>query len=143
MIKNANKFRRTLRIWLTVGYPFQTWLDVQKDFKFGVKCVLKYGKTVLKPITIMSEPYHIFPGSPAFKSPEIFDINLKYTSFLQLERFFKKTKMSFFYNAINYDSKVFSQTSIRTLNMLLFLSTALTLLTTGSKFSLIKEKEKN
>ena len=143
LIKNANKFRRTLRIWLTVGYPFQTWLDVQKDFNFGVKCMLKYGKTVLKPITIMSEPYHIFPGSPAFKSPEIFDISLKYKSFLQLERFFKKAKMSFFYNAINYDSKKFSRTSIRTLNMLLFLSTALTLLTTGSKISLIKEREKN
>ena len=135
LIKNANLFRRTLRIWLTVGFPFQTRLDVQKDFNFGVKCMLKYGRTILKPITIMSEPYHIFPGSPAFESPKIFDINLKYNSFPQLERFFKQAKMSFFYNAINYDTKILSQTSIRTLNMLLFLSTALTLMTTGSKFS--------
>lgn len=97
--------------------------------------MLKYGRTILKPITIMSEPYHIFPGSPAFESPEMFDINLKYNSFPQLERFFKQTKMSFFYNAINYDTKILSRTSIRTLNMLLFLSTALTLMTTGSKFS--------
>jgi len=142
LIKNANLFQRTLRIWLTVGFPFQSRLDVQKDFNFAVKCMLKYGSTKLKPITIMNEPYHIFPGSPAYESPETFDINLKYNSFPQLLKFFKQTKMSFFYNAINYDTKIYSGTSIRTLNMLMFLSTILTLINTGSKSSEIKEKVK-
>jgi len=140
LIKNANLFQRTLRIWLTVGFPFQTRLDVQKDFNFAFKCMVKYGSTKLKPITIMNEPYHIFPGSPAYESPEAFDLNLKYNSFPQLLKFFKQTKMSFFYNAINYDTKIFSGTSIRTLNMLMFLSTILTLINTGSKSSEIKEK---
>ncbi|GAH43334.1 unnamed protein product [marine sediment metagenome] len=48
--------------------------------------------------------------------------------------------MSFFYNAINYDTKIYSGTSIRTLNMLMFLSTILTLINTGSKSSERKEK---
>jgi len=140
LIRNANLFRRTLRIWLTVGFPFQTRLDVQKDFNFALKCMYKYGKTKSKPIAIMNEPYHIFPGSPAYESPKSFGIKLDYDSFLQLKDLFKHTKMTFFYNAINYDTKVFSGATIRNLNKLLFLSTALTMITTGHK-SLEKKAE--
>jgi len=50
--------------------------------------------------------------------------------------------MSFFYNAINYKTKIFSETTIRNLNKLLFLSTALTMMTTGHK-SLEKKVEEN
>jgi radical SAM superfamily enzyme YgiQ (UPF0313 family) len=142
LIKNSNLFHRTLRIWLTVGFPFQTRLDVQKDFNFALKCMLKYGKTTLKPIAIMNEPYHIFPGSPAYESPKSFDINLNYNSFPQLNEFFKQTKMSFFYNAINYNTKIFSRGSIRTFNMLLSLSTLLTLITTGSNSPERQDKKK-
>jgi len=140
LIRNANLFRRTLRIWLTVGFPFQTRLDVQKDFNFAIKSVLKYGKTKSKPITIMNEPFHIFPGSPAYESPKSFEINLKYNSFPQLKEFFKQTKMSFFYNAINYDTKIFSSATISYFNKLLFLITALTMMTTGNKSPEKKEK---
>jgi len=133
LIKNANLFRRTLRIWLTIGFPFQTRLDVQKDFNFALKCMFKYGKTQSKPIAIMNEPYHIFPGSPAYESPEIFGIKLDFDSFPQLKDLFKHTKMSFFYNAINYRTKTFSGATIRNLNKLLFLSSALTMMTTGHK----------
>ncbi|MFX1375817.1 MAG: cobalamin-dependent protein [Promethearchaeota archaeon] len=133
LIRNANLFQRTLRIWLTIGFPFQTRLDAQKDFIFSLKCMFKYGKSISKPITLMNEPYHIFPGSPAFESPESFRIKLKYNSFPEVTDFFKRTKMSFFYNAINYDTEVFSGTSIRNANILLFLSSALNHITTGSK----------
>ena len=133
LIRNANKFRRTLRIWLTAGFPFQTRLDVLKDFNFAGKCMLKYGTTKSKPIAIMIEPYHIFPGSPAYESPENFGIKLDYDSFPQLKDLFKHAKMSFFYNAINYNTKIFSTATIRNLNKLLFLSTALTMITTGHK----------
>ena len=142
LIRNANLFQRTLRIWLTVGFPFQTRLDVQKDFNFAAKCTIKYGKTNSKPITIMNEPYHIFPSSPAYESPEIFGIKLNYNSFPQLKDFFKHTKMSFFYNAINYKTKIFSETTIRNLNKLLFLSTALTMMTTGHNSLEKKVEEK-
>jgi len=131
LIKNANLFKRTLRIWLTVGYPFQTRLDILKDFNFGMKCLLKYGTSNSKPITMMSEAYHIFPGSPAYEYPESFGITLNYNSFLPLVEAFKRTKMSHFYNLINYDKKNLSSNSIGYLNKLLFLSTAPMFLTTG------------
>ncbi|MFX0075471.1 MAG: cobalamin-dependent protein [Candidatus Hermodarchaeota archaeon] len=133
LIKNANLFRRTLRIWLTVGFPFQTRLDVQKDINFALKCMFKYGRTISKPIAIMNEPYHIFPGSPAFESPELFGIKLDYDTFPQLKALFQHTKMTFFYNAINYKTNIFSGSTIRNLNKLLFLGTALTMITTGHK----------
>jgi radical SAM superfamily enzyme YgiQ (UPF0313 family) len=134
LIKNANLFQRTLRIWLTIGFPFQTRFDVLKDFNFAIKCLLKYGKSNFKPITIMNEPYYIFPGSPAHESPEAFGIKLKYNSFLQIAEAFKRAKISFFYNVINYDKKHLSGASISNMNMLLSLSTAPMALTTGSKY---------
>lgn len=140
LIKNAILFQRTLRIWLTIGFPFQTRLDAQKDFNFALKCMFKYGKSKFKPITLMNELYHIFPGSPVFESPESFGIKLKYSSFPEVTEFFRRTRMSFFYNAINYETNVFTDKSIRNANMLLFLSGALTSITTGSK---LPEKKAN
>ena len=139
LIKNANIFNRILRIWLTVGYPFQTRLDILKDFNYGMKFLLKYGTSNSKPITMMSESYHIFPGSPAHEHPESFGITLKYNSFLSIVEAFKRTKMSHFYNLINYDKKHFSANSINYLNRLLFISTAPMFLTTGSNSPKLKE----
>jgi len=48
LIKNANLFRINLRIWLTIGYPFQTRRDVLKDYLFTIKCLLKYGSSNFK-----------------------------------------------------------------------------------------------
>ncbi|MFX0137886.1 MAG: hypothetical protein ACFFDN_29865, partial [Candidatus Hodarchaeota archaeon] len=131
LIKNANLFNRILRIWLTIGYPFQTRLDILKDFHFGMKCLLKYGTSNSKPITIMSEPYHIFPGSPAHEDPKSFEIELKYNSFISLVDAFKRAKMTHYYNLINYNKKHFSSNSISYLSKLLFFSTAPLFLTTG------------
>ncbi len=140
LIKNANLFRMTLRIWLTVGFPFQTSFDVLKDFNFSISCLLKYGKSNFKPITIMNEPYYIFPGSPAHESPEAFGIKLKNNSFLEVAEAFKRSKISFFYNVINYDKGLFSDVFIRNINTLLFLCSAPMLLTTGSKYPKIRNK---
>ncbi|MFX1313163.1 MAG: cobalamin-dependent protein [Promethearchaeota archaeon] len=133
LIKNANFYRITLRIWLSIGYPFQTHFDVLKDFKFIIKCLLKYGKTNLKPITIMNEPYFVFPGSPAHESPQTFGINLKYKSFPEIVEAFKRTK-SFFNIVLNYsnhDTNHLSQSSIRNLNILSSLISIPMFFTTG------------
>lgn len=143
LIKNANIFQRTLRIWLTIGFPFQTRIDIINDFKFGLNCVLKYGKSNLKPITIMNEPYYIFPGSPAHESPKKFGIKLRYNSFPEAVDAFKRTKLSHFYNVINYDTENLSGTSISMINALFFLSTISMFLTTGSKNTEMKEKNKS
>jgi len=124
LIKNANLFRIPLRIWLTLGYPFQTYLDVLKDFQFTFKCFLKYGTSKVRPITIMNEPYYIFPGSPAHENPENFKVYLNHKSLLQVINSFKQSKISFFYNVINYDNQYFSGKTIQNLNKLLFLCAA-------------------
>jgi len=142
LIKNANLFQRTLRIWLTIGFPFQTRLDILKDFNFAMKCLLKYGKSNFKPITIMNEPYHIFPGSPAHETPEKFGIKLKYNSFPEVAEAFKRAKISFFYNVINYDTEYLSHSSILNFNLLLSLSTVLMFLTTGPKHPKVSDRDK-
>ncbi|MFX0040044.1 MAG: cobalamin-dependent protein [Promethearchaeota archaeon] len=143
LIKNANLFQRILRIWLTIGFPFQSRMDILKDFNFSLKCALKYGKSSLKPITIMNEPYYIFPGSPAHESPKKFDIKLKYKSFPEAVKAFHNAKISHFYNVINYDTKNFTGTSISKINLLFFLSTIGMFLTSGSKKTEIGDKYKN
>jgi radical SAM superfamily enzyme YgiQ (UPF0313 family) len=143
MIKNANLFQRTLRIWLTIGFPFQSHIDILKDFNFGLKCVLKYGKSNLKPIAIMNEPYYIFPGSPVHESPKKYGIKLIYNSFPETVEAFKRAKISHFYNVINYNTEYFSGTSISIINMLFFLSNLSMLLTTGSKSTEIYERKKD
>ncbi|MFX1275383.1 MAG: cobalamin-dependent protein [Promethearchaeota archaeon] len=139
LIKNANLLRMKLRIWLTIGFPFQKFIDIVKDWNFIIKCILKYGKSNSKPISIMSEPYYIFPGSPAHESPESFGIKLKYNSFLEVAEAFKRSKISYFYSLINYDKEHFSGTSIQNANKLLFLSTIPMLLTTDSKKPKMKD----
>jgi hypothetical protein len=142
LIKNAVLFQRTLRIWLTIGFPFQTRFDILQDFNFGLKCGLKFGKSNLKPVTIMNEPYYIFPGSPAHEAPDKFGIKLKFNSFLEIVEAFKRSKISHFYNVINYKTENFTDTSISMINMLFFLSTINLHLTTGSKKPDIRENDK-
>ncbi|MFX1256959.1 MAG: radical SAM protein, partial [Promethearchaeota archaeon] len=134
LIKNANLFLTKLRIWLTIGFPFQTFSDVIKDFNFVTKCILKYGKSNSKPITIMNESYYAFPGSPAHEFPEKFGIKLKYNSFLEVAEAFKRAKNSYFYNVINYDKAHFSGTSIRLINKLLLIHAAPLFLTSALKY---------
>ena len=133
LIKNANLFKITLRIWLTIGYPFQKIFDILKDFKFAMKCLKNYGFSNEFPITIMNEPYHIFPGSPVYEAPELFNIKLKYNSFLETSEAFKRNRIRFWYNVINYKTKSFSDISIRTINSLFFLSSFPMLLTSSPK----------
>jgi len=140
LIKNANLYQRTLRIWLTAGYPFQTRSDILKDFIYAMKCLFKYGKSNFKPISIYNEPFYIFPGSPAHRFPDKFGITLKDNSFLQVAEAFKNSKISFLYNVVNYDTEHLSGTSIRSMNKLFFLSTFLMFFTIGSNISEVRNE---
>lgn len=124
LIKNANLVQRELRIWLTLGYPLQKYRDIVKDFYFTIKSLINYGPSTVKPITIMNEPYYIFPGSPAYESPEAFGVTLNHNSVLDVVNSFKQSKISFFYNVINYETEKFPGLMIQNLNKLLFLCAA-------------------
>ena len=135
LIKNAFLFNTQLRIWLTLGYPFQTRLDIVKDLKLLFKIIFKNEKTKsLKPISVMNESFYIFPGSPAHESPESFGVKLKFSSLLEVIEAFKNTKLSFFFNVINYNKRHFSGESILRANKLFFLATIPTLITTLKYF---------
>ena len=143
LIKNAILYQITLRIWMTVGFPFQTRLDVIKDFIFALKSLLKYGKSKLMPITIMNEPYFVFPGAPAYESPELYEMSLRYKSFPELVEVFKRSKPLFnrLLSCNNYGTNYLSQTSIRYLNLLFSLVTVPMLLTsTSNALNIRKEK---
>jgi len=124
LIKNANLVQRELRIWLTLGYPLQKYGDIMRDFYFTIKSLLKYGPSTVKPITIMNEPYYIFPGSPAYEAPEAFGVTLTQNSLLEIVNSFKQSTISFFYNVINFDTETFPGLMIQNLNKLLFLCAA-------------------
>ncbi len=131
LIEDTIQYRIPLRIWLTIGFPFQNRREIIKDIMFAIECVLKYGKSKKNPIAIMSEPYFIFPGSPVFEDPEKYGIKLKLTNFPEIVNAFKNSKISFFYNLTNYDNKYFSSNFIRKLNLLFFLIVAPMFLTSG------------
>ncbi len=131
VIDNSIKFQTDLRIWLTIGYPFQTIYDILKDIRFVLHCLVKYGGSRAKPITIMNESYYIFPGSPAHQAPEKFGVKLKYDSFPEILQAFKKTKISFFYNVLNYDKKYVSSHLIKISNLLFFISSSPLFLSMG------------
>ncbi|MBD3194162.1 MAG: hypothetical protein GF317_03845 [Candidatus Lokiarchaeota archaeon] len=143
LIDNSNDYNTTLRIWLTIGVPFQTRLDILKDLKFTLECIIKYGTSNEKPITIMNEPYYIFPGSPAHEHPERFGVKLKYNHLPQVIDIFRQTKMSFFYNVVNYDKKNLSATTIKIGNILFFIGAAPMFLTTGNGDSNMHETKRS
>ncbi len=82
----------------------------------------------------MNESFYIFPGSPAHESPESFGVKLKFSSLLEVIKAFKNTKLSFFFNVINYNKRHFSGESILRANKLFFLATIPTLITTLKYF---------
>lgn len=133
LIKNANSFRITLRIFLSTGVPLQTYSDLRNDYIFTIKCLLKYGKSNFQPISIMNEPIYISPGSPAHEEPKKFGIKLKLNSFPEIVYAFQKTKVTYANRVINYDTNHFSRASTRISNLILFLSSAPLFLTSHPK----------
>jgi len=120
LIKQANLFRITLRIWLTIGFPFQKLSDLIKDFLFNLKITLKYGKSLTKPISIMNLPVTVPPASPAYENSEKLGIEMTHSLYSDLVVIFKRTKFKFwnFNDIVNYRTKHFSNISIRAWNMI-------------------------
>jgi len=133
LIKNANLFRISLRLWLTLGFPFQKWSDILHDYIYAMKNLFKYSKSKFQPITIMNEPFYISPGSPAHEDPDKFEIKLKFKYLPQIASASEKTNVSFGNRVLNYDSKYFSRATIRIMNLAFFLNMAPLFLTGASK----------
>ena len=118
LIKNALLYNQVLRIWLTIGFPFQDWRAIMSDYLYTLKLAIKYGSSKSYPITVLNDLVTVSPASPAFQNPQLFDLELIIHSFRQLVEMVKRTK--FFlgsWNTIcNYRTKHFSPLAIRIWN---------------------------
>lgn len=109
LIENATARDVLLRLWLTVGNPFQTMKEVLEDLKFVVKLLLDR-KMSGDPVSLYSTPVTVSPGSPAFQHPEKFGISLNHNSFLDFYQSFKREKFTFgeLSSIINYRTQFLS-----------------------------------
>jgi len=114
LIENATALDIMLRLWLTVGNPFQTMKEVLEDLKFVVKLLLNR-KMFSNNISLYTSPVTISPGSPAFQHPEKFGINLNHKSFLDFYRSFKREKFTLgeVSSIINYRTRFLSERDMR------------------------------
>ncbi|NVM27284.1 MAG: cobalamin B12-binding domain-containing protein [Candidatus Helarchaeota archaeon] len=118
LIKNAILHQIVLRIWFTVGFPFQTRMDLLKDYYFVLKQALKYGNSKKFPITVLNDLVTVIPASPAFENPERFDISLTFKSFRQTVEMYKRAKFVIggWNSVINYENKFLSNIEMRVWN---------------------------
>ncbi len=124
LLKNSTIFGITLRLWLTIGFPFQKLIDLINDYIHTIKLSLKYGKSNFTPITVMNDLVNISPASPAYEEPDLYGITLDMTSFRQIADIWKRTKFSMggWNSVTNYHTKNFSSSAIRTWNVIFLLS---------------------
>jgi effector-binding domain-containing protein len=92
LIQNANLFQIVLRIWFTIGFPFQNFKTILADYLFTLKQALQYGRTKPNFVCIMNDLVHISPASPAFETPEQFQLKLLFKTFRQNAEIYKRTK---------------------------------------------------
>jgi len=118
LIKQSISHQIVLRIWFTVGFPFQTRMDLLKDYYFVLKLALKYGSSKSFPITVLNDLVTIIPGSPAFESPEKYDVSLTFNSFRQVVEMYKRAKFVIggWNSVINYKNKYLSNIEMRVWN---------------------------
>ncbi|MHA1278574.1 MAG: B12-binding domain-containing radical SAM protein [Candidatus Helarchaeota archaeon] len=123
-IKNANRFRTELRLWFTIGFPFQKFSDLLRDYIFTMKLNLKYAKSPRTPITVLNDLVTISLASPAYENPDRFGITLHYNTFRQIAETMKRTKFSLggWNNIINYNTAHFSSATIRLWNFAFLMS---------------------
>ncbi len=124
LIKNACLFREELRIWFTIGFPFQKLSDLLRDYIFSIKMNLKYGKSNFSPIMIINDLVAISPASPAYESPERYELKLHLKSFRQLVDIVERTKFSMggWNTIINFHTNHFSSMAIRLWNIIFLIT---------------------
>ena len=112
VVQNAVRHNISLRLWFTIGNPFETTKDILEDLSFVAKLLLNHGAS--NHITLWNAPVTISPGSPAFQYPDKFGIRLQLTSFMDFYRAFKEKRYTFgeFGGVINYQTPFLSGRNI-------------------------------
>ena len=120
LVQQAIKNQIVLRIWFTIGFPFQSRTDLLKDYFFTLKLAMKYGTSSKFPITVMNDTVTIIPGSPAFENPEAHDVCLTFKDFRQVVEMYKRSRflLGGWNTVINYRNQYLSDIEMRFWNRL-------------------------
>jgi radical SAM superfamily enzyme YgiQ (UPF0313 family) len=120
LINQAIQNQIVLRIWFTIGFPFQTRRDLLHDYLFTLKLAMKYGTSSSYPITVMNDMVTIIPGSPAFENPDVHDVSLTFKNFGQTVEMYRRARFMIggWNTVINYQNKHLSDIEMRFWNRL-------------------------
>ena len=132
LIDESSSFEIPIRLWFTVGNPFETVKDVLQNLASIAKIVLPPGKEKRPNITFYNTPVTVSPGSPVFENPRIFGVDLEPSSFLDFYTLFKKSRFTLgeFDNPINYRTQFLSKRAIKFWNEVLTIAALPLFLTT-------------
>jgi hypothetical protein len=114
LVEEATAYDIPLRLWFTIGNPFETVKDVFENLALVTKVFAKNDKG-RGHVTFYNTPVTISPGSPAFENPTKFGIDLKSMSFMDFYNLFKNTRFTLgeVDNVINYRTQFLSQKTIK------------------------------
>lgn len=114
----------SLRLWFTIGNPFETVKDLSENLALVTKALVKNEKGKGR-ISFFNTPVTVSPGSPVFETPREFGINLESKFFMDFYNLFKNTRFTLgeIDVPINYRTQFLSKRAIKFWNAVFTLVT--------------------
>jgi len=120
LVNSATALGIPLRLWFTVGNPFETVMDTFENMKAITNAFMRHGRK-RRNIAFFNLPVTVSPGSPVFEKPEVFGIKLEPSSFLDFYKLFKNSRfvLGEVSNVVNYRTEFLSKRAIEFWNSIL------------------------
>jgi hypothetical protein len=114
LVKEATTNAIPLRLWFTIGNPFETAKDMFENLTLATKQFAKNSKG-RGGVSFYNTPVTISPGSPAFENPSRFGVQLESKSFIDFYKLFKNARFRFgeVDGVINYRTEFLSKRAIK------------------------------
>ena len=125
LVEEAMANEIPLRLWFTIGNPFETVNDLFENIALVTKALIKNEKG-RGHVSFYNTPVTISPGSPAFENPREFGIDLESRSFIDFYDLFKNTRFTLgeIDVPINYRTQFLSKRAIKFWNATFTLAAA-------------------
>jgi hypothetical protein len=132
LVDEATSKNISLRLWFTVGNPFETIKDILENLASIAKA-LSNKERKRGNIAFYNTPVTISPGSPAFETPRGFGIDLEPSSFMDFYTLFKNSRFTLgeVDNVVNYRTQFLSKRAIKFWNEVLTVAALPFFLTTS------------
>jgi hypothetical protein len=133
LVDEAGSFDIPIRLWFTVGNPFETVNDVLQNLASITKMALSNQEKKRRSIAFYNTPVTVSPGSPVFENPEMFGVDLQASSFMDFYVLFKKSRFTLgeIDSPINYRTQFLSKKAIKFWNEVLTVAALPFFLTTS------------